>query len=149
MRVNAKKAQAAMEFLMTYGWAVLSVLAALAALAYFGVLSPEKLLPEKCIIEPGITCIGSKVENSQITLVLKNEIEGTAITISSINVEECNGNFNQEMEGGSQSTFVMENSCSNGELASKFKGNIKIKYTDKTSGLTKTAIGSLNTRVEQ
>ena len=56
-----KKSQAAMEFLMTYGWAILVVLAAIAALAYFGVLSPEKFLPEKCLIETGITCIGSKV----------------------------------------------------------------------------------------
>jgi uncharacterized protein (UPF0333 family) len=42
-----KKGQAAMEFLMTYGWAILVVLAAIGALAYFGVLSPEKLVPER------------------------------------------------------------------------------------------------------
>ena len=30
-----KKSQVAMEFLMTYGWAILVVLAAVAALAYF------------------------------------------------------------------------------------------------------------------
>ena len=40
-----KKGQAAMEFLMTYGWAILVVLAAIAALAYFGVLSPARFLP--------------------------------------------------------------------------------------------------------
>ena len=68
MSIHIKKAQAAMEFLMTYGWAILVVLAAIAALAYFGVLSPEKLLPEKCTLEPGITCLGNKVEPSQITL---------------------------------------------------------------------------------
>lgn len=42
-----KKGQAAMEFLMTYGWAILVVLAAIGALAYFGVLSPDNLLPER------------------------------------------------------------------------------------------------------
>jgi hypothetical protein len=36
-----------MEFLMTYGWAILVVIAAIAALAYFGVLSPDKMLPER------------------------------------------------------------------------------------------------------
>jgi len=44
-----KKSQAAMEFLMTYGWAILVVLVAIAALAYFGVLSPEKFLPDRPI----------------------------------------------------------------------------------------------------
>ena len=42
-----------MEFLMTYGWAILVVLVAIGALAYFGVLSPEKFLPEKCVIATG------------------------------------------------------------------------------------------------
>ena len=51
-----KKAQAAMEFLMTYGWAILVVLAAIGALAYFGVLSPDNLLPERCTGPPGLDC---------------------------------------------------------------------------------------------
>ena len=37
-----KKGQAAMDFLMTYGWAIVVVLAAIGALWYFGVLSPNK-----------------------------------------------------------------------------------------------------------
>ncbi len=36
-----------MEFLMTYGWAILVMLIAIGALAYFGVISPEKLLPKE------------------------------------------------------------------------------------------------------
>jgi hypothetical protein len=43
-----KKGQEAMEFLMTYGWAILVVIAAIAALAYFGVLDPSRLLPDDC-----------------------------------------------------------------------------------------------------
>lgn len=35
-----KKGQAAMEFLMTYGWAILTGLIAIGVLAYFGVFSP-------------------------------------------------------------------------------------------------------------
>jgi hypothetical protein len=34
------------EWLATYGWAVLVVLAAIGALVYFGVFSPDKLLPQ-------------------------------------------------------------------------------------------------------
>ena len=43
-----------MEFLMTYGWAILVVLAAIGALAYFGVLSPDRFLPEKCTLPSGV-----------------------------------------------------------------------------------------------
>lgn len=41
-----KKSQAALEFLFTYGWAILVILVAIGALAYFGVLSPCKVYPE-------------------------------------------------------------------------------------------------------
>ncbi|MCK5025927.1 MAG: hypothetical protein KAS15_05005, partial [Nanoarchaeota archaeon] len=67
-----KKGQAAMEFLMTYGWAILVVLAAIGALAYFGVLSPESFLPEKCMLEPGVDCTGFKVTPTETTLVMRN-----------------------------------------------------------------------------
>jgi hypothetical protein len=148
MRVNTKKAQAAMEFLMLYGWAVLGVLAAIAVLAYFGLLSPDKLLPEKCTIDSGITCIGAKVQTGQITLVLLNSNQ-KPLTITGISIEKCNSDFSQEFLPGTQSTFTAENSCDNGNPTEKFKGQVKIKYTDKESGLSKTAYGSLNTRVEE
>ena len=47
-----KRGQAAMEFLMTYGWAILVVLIAIGALAYFGVLNPEKFVQDRCVITP-------------------------------------------------------------------------------------------------
>ena len=51
-----KKGQVALEFIMTYGWAILAVLVAIGALAYFGVLSPSKYLPDKCIFTTGLNC---------------------------------------------------------------------------------------------
>ena len=67
-----KKAQAAMEFLMTYGWAILVVLIVIGALAYFGVLSPSTLLPEKCTFPVSLTCTDHSVAQTQIILVLLN-----------------------------------------------------------------------------
>ena len=52
-----RKSQAAMEFLMTYGWAILVVLVAIGALAYFGVLNPAQFLPEKCTGPAGMDCL--------------------------------------------------------------------------------------------
>ncbi|MBN1275688.1 hypothetical protein JXA12_05365 [Candidatus Woesearchaeota archaeon] len=56
-----RKGQAAMEFLMTYGWAILVVLAAIGALAYFGVLSPGKLLPERTVFKAPIPSIDNAI----------------------------------------------------------------------------------------
>ncbi len=72
-----RKAQAAMEFLMTYGWAIIVVLAAIAALAYFGVLSPAKFLPERCAFPAGVDCVDKAVvdaSGNSVLLVFRNNI---------------------------------------------------------------------------
>jgi len=43
-RLRNKRGQAAMEFLMTYGWAILAAIIAIGVLAAFGVFSPQKLV---------------------------------------------------------------------------------------------------------
>ncbi len=54
----SKKGQAAMEFLMTYGWAILIAIVAIAALIAFGVFSSP--VQETCgvvgVIVQGVTC---------------------------------------------------------------------------------------------
>ena len=143
---RSRSGQAAMEFLMTYGWAILVVLAAIAALAYFGVLSPEKFLPEKCILEPGMFCVNNKVEPAQTTLILLNSF-GRTITVNSVTAGGCSTSFDTTMLDQEQKTFVLTG-CSNGAQKEKFKGDISIKYTDKNTNLTKTMYGNLNTKVE-
>ena len=145
--MNNRKAQAAMEFLMTYGWAILVVLAAIAALAYFGVLSPEKFLPEKCILQPGIACVSHKVEPNKVTLVISNGL-GRTIIINSITVGSCSGSFSESLLSGIDHTFVIGGSCDNGAVKEKFKGDITMSYTEKDTNLTKTAYGNLNTKIE-
>ena len=147
MKIMYRKSQAAMEFLMTYGWAVLVVLAAIAALAYFGVLSPEKFLPEKCILAPGLACVSHKVEPSQITLIISNGL-GRAIRVDSIYVGGCSGTFSNEMQSGNETTFTLTTGCSNGDSKEAFKGDITFKYTEKQTGLAKTVYGNIATKVE-
>ena len=143
---KGKKSQAAMEFLMTYGWAILVVLAAIAALAYFGVLSPEKFLPEKCLMETGFTCISSKVEPAQSTIVLSNGL-GKSLIIDSIQIGGCTTTFSESMITEEEKTFVITG-CSNGDLRETFKGEVTIKFTEKRTNLTKTAYGIINTKIE-
>ena len=71
-RIKGLKAQAAMEFLMTYGWAILVVLIVIGALAYFGVLSPSTLLPEKCTFPVSLTCTDHSVAQTSMTFIMLN-----------------------------------------------------------------------------
>ncbi|MBS3137892.1 hypothetical protein J4232_05645 [Candidatus Woesearchaeota archaeon] len=56
MRYKNKRAQGALEFLMTYGWAFLVILIMIGALAYFGVLNPTKFLPDRCNFGTELSC---------------------------------------------------------------------------------------------
>ena len=81
-----RKAQAAMEFLMTYGWALLAVLVVIGALAYLGVLDVEILLPERCTFAVPLNCDDQVVEGDKLQMVLLNG-GGEGIRVRSIIAE--------------------------------------------------------------
>ena len=142
-----KKGQAAMEFLMTYGWAILVVLAAIGALAYFGVLSPESFLPEKCMLEPGVDCTGFKVTPTETTLVMRNGM-GRDLTVNGVAIGNCNSTTGDvEFKNGDMVTIGLTG-CSNGALGDRFDSDIAIAYTEKISGLSKTMGGTMTTKVQ-
>lgn len=149
-----KKAQAAMEFLMTYGWAILVVLVAIGALAYFGVLSPEKFLPEKCVIATGsgLFCDDYAADSTanQITLRIKNILTET-VTLTAVDVVDsaagrtCSWSGSQDITA--DSTVDMNTACpADPALGSgdKVKADISITYS-KVGGLNKTTTGNLVT----
>jgi hypothetical protein len=94
-----KEAQAAMEFLMTYGWAILVVLVVIGALAYFGVLDARQLLPQSCFMQTGIACKGYMVSSganySQFVIVngLGNDIKIVSVSLVSPGFAVCNMSF--------------------------------------------------------
>ncbi len=51
-----KKAQAAAEYLMTYGWAVLVLVIIVAIIAGGGLINPSMVISEKCELGPNIIC---------------------------------------------------------------------------------------------
>jgi hypothetical protein len=81
-----KKAQAALEFLTTYGWAFLVILVMIGALAYFGVLNPKNFLPSRCTFSPEVSCIESKIMSTtpHVSFRVRNDVGSTADFNSSI-----------------------------------------------------------------
>ena len=145
-----KKGQAAMEFLMTYGWAILVVLVAIGALAYFGVLSPEKLLPEKCLIPTGsgLFCdknlVSANVLAGEVKIRIKNSLADTvtvtAIAISPTCGTESSYTVNNTIAPDASVDFTV--GCA-GLVAGKLKGDMTIKYT--VEGFAKATTGSVIT----
>jgi len=151
-----KKGQAAMEFLMTYGWALLVVLIAIAALAFFGLLNPARFLPEKCEIAPGLTCMdftassNGTAPNSDIIILLNNGIGQTMKNVV-LNVSDCStgGTLNTLVEGDTERFNIT--ACDNMVPNTRFKADMTISYVTTTEGisLNHSKSGYLVVQVEQ
>ena len=153
INIKSTKSQAAMEFLMTYGWAILVVLVAVSTLAYFGVLSPDRFLPGKCQLPPGILCTGFKLNGpaSQIALTIRNAL-GYDITNVNVWTSGCTDVLLTGSEGlitNGQSADPALN-CNQGILisGSKYSGDLNITYTNANTGLTHKVRGTITGKVE-
>jgi hypothetical protein len=81
-----KKGQTAMEYLMTYGCAILIIMVIMAVLFYLGVLNPSNLTPTQCTFPAGFSCVTNKLQTgtSKLYLVV-SQGTGHNIQINGIN----------------------------------------------------------------
>ena len=140
-----RKSQAALEFIMTYGWAILVVLVAIAALAYFGVLDPGRFLPAKCTLQSGIACLDHKATATTVEVYIQNSL-GFDVIVDRVTASQCTalGSQGQLSNGGTgRYTFT---TCTN--LGSKYSGQLNITYTVIDSQVQHINQGQITTRLE-
>ena len=144
----SRKSQAALEFLMTYGWAILVVLVAIGALAYFGVLSPDRFLPSKCTLPAGIACTDFKVDApNTINVVLRNGMgfDATGINVRASGCTTAATTPTVIANGDQQSYAVTGCTLTAG---SKYQGDLNVTYTNADSSLVHVIQGSITGRAE-
>ena len=141
------KSQAAMEFLMTYGWAILVVLAAIAALAYFGVLSPDRFLPEKCTLPSGIACLDSRYTGTAIEMVVQNgqgfDMTNISVSIDGTGCAGTDSTSGPTLTNGQQATYSITCSPTSG----KFKGTVTVDYTNQETGMEHSKVGEIIVKI--
>ena len=85
-----KRGQTALEYLVTYGWALLVIVIIAGILWYFGVFNPAKWTQEKqCGGFSSVQCIDFKINTSGILTLKIGNKAGTALT--SLNITAGNG----------------------------------------------------------
>ena len=136
-----------MEFLMTYGWAILVVLAAIAALAYFGVLSPDRFLPNKCTLPSGLACLDFTVEDTgAVQVAVQNSLGFEMREVQATLVDaNCTSQL-INLTNGEKVTLAFSG-CDTGQEGSKLNDNLNVAYTNADTGLTHTAAGTLVAKV--
>lgn len=130
---------------MTYGWAILVVLIAISALAYFGVLNPSRFLPESCTLVPGLSCVDHKATTTGVILVIQNGM-GQDLRNFAVNTDGCTVSVPQDLTDADQVQLAIT-SCDNGAVGARLKSDITIVFQSE-SGLNHTELGQLVTKVE-
>ncbi len=160
--MRSRKGQAAMEFLMTYGWAILVVLAAIGALAYFGILSPGRFLPSGFTMHGGFSGAEYKLaSDGSASLGIINNM-GTGVTVTAVTINttassaaSCNAEANQTVSVNvTQANDVKEvytftcSGITSAQEGKKVKADVSVTYIKDGETVTHTSTGELTTTVE-
>ncbi len=95
--MKGRKAQSAMEYLMTYGWAILIIAIVLAALFSLGVFSSSSFLGTTCISLSGYTCSSPLLHSGEFTATV-GQATGTSWTaVNMIFLESTAGSVTSSM----------------------------------------------------
>lgn len=142
--LNPKKSQAAMEFLMTYGWAILATAVAITVLTVFGLSNPHVVSSDSCFLSPPFLCKEYAASSEGIILGIYNGA-GEELYIKKVEITNCGtldltNDLRDHLEGTEEVYFI---NCAN-TLKGRFIGDIKIKYKKSTAGLDMDTSGKIN-----
>ncbi len=145
--MSGTRAQAALEYLVTYGWGFIAILVVVGALAYFGFLSPTRYLPARCDFGSQLDCIDYRLEDNTakghsgcVLLRVRNDF-GDAIRI--YGVKTIGGTGDTYAGGVDCDPAIAQTMPSNGRYAVIPKGeasanlSVIIAPTDKQFLLTR------------
>lgn len=167
---SSKQAQASMEFLLTYGWAIVAIVLAVSALVYFGVFDMKFLTRNSCTLPTGLSCMDHRVyvydlfgtKYNGLEINLKNNL-GQEIQITAFDAEVFN-NKHQDINPiitliNGQKTVSPNNivvtdltNIANGgkkmNSREKYSFEFKLTYTNTATGLTHVEKGSISGKVD-
>ena len=137
MNVMKRRGQSALEYLVTYGWAILAIVIVAAVVWYFGIFNPSKWSSSKqCGGFASFTCIDYSYAGTTVTAVLGNDV-GRSVTITSPTSCTVAG-VSSQIVGANQNA-----NCpfSVGTANSGDQVGLNITYTDSRSGLSHNEMG--------
>ncbi len=102
-----RRGQAAMEFLMTYGWALLVVLVAIGSLTFYFGYDSSSFASETCFFGPGLSCSDMLVNEDSISLKVTNSL-GKDITSFSVSSDSCDiTSDNPRLDNGKDTSLTL------------------------------------------
>src|SRR3989338_10375118 len=134
-----------MEFLMTYGWAIIVVITAIATLIFL-LGNPNEFSGDFCRLPPGFKCEGFAIQGSNVIFRITN---GLGVNLVSSKLSVINSNVGPCIESsdialGSLQTATYSVQCDNTQgTVGPFRGDIIFTYQRADSGLLLSVNGNI------
>jgi hypothetical protein len=146
--MSFRKGQAALDFLMTYGWAIALVVIIAAVLFALGIFDVSNFIGSKAAGFSGVAISGWKFDTAGVmTLKVSNQV-GQPITVSGINVTigttSSNSTFTAfDLATGESSAVQTFSGFAAQGAGTGYTAKVSVAYTDKSSGFQYTSTGTL------
>ncbi len=149
--VKHKKAQSGMDFLMTYGWALLIVVLIVAALFALGIFDSGTFVGTRA---SGFQDIGVSAwqldNNGNLQLQLRNnaakDVNITSIT-ATLKTQSASYNTPIQLPNGKTSSAITITGLPQLQAGSSYEIQLQIAYTDLASGFNATSTGTITGKV--
>ncbi len=147
-----QRGQSALEYLVTYGWAILAIVIIAGVLWYFGIFNPSKFVGEKqCGGFSAFICQDFKVNTSGwLTIVLNNKVGGQVtsanITTGTLGGWSCSPTNPAANANTTCNTRIVGPGQNSGD--SYDQQTITITYADSRSGISHTDSGFVKGKYE-
>ncbi|MGV8171409.1 MAG: hypothetical protein ACP5OA_01820 [Candidatus Woesearchaeota archaeon] len=96
---NTTRGQAAVEFLVTYGWAILAAMITIGVLSYFGIFNTGRYVNDACTFGDQMMCDDfAAYQNGTVKVRLRNNL-GVDIDINATMIKSIYGEVNCSVAG--------------------------------------------------
>ncbi len=152
------KLQGAVEYLMTYSWALLIIAVVIAVILYLGLFNPSAFVGSECVVPADFNCIHAFLYPNGIVYLNLGQATPSSIQITTIGCSSTKNYSHMNivsppitLQIGNNATFNMQcyvnNVPFNGPVGTLYTGYIVMNYTDLQSGFPKTLVANLVQKV--
>jgi len=171
------KGQVGMEYIVSYGWAILVIMLAVLVLFYLGVLNPKRVTPGQCTFQPGFICVATRLQASTSQLyIVMGQRTGRMIVVNGISCTQnassefaksgiisYGGTDNVTIDSGGQAALATPDDApwlavrcvdakgsipADTAVGAVYNGRIYINYTEYDTNMTRVAVGAFSTKYE-
>lgn len=148
--------QSAIEYLTTYGWALLVIAVVMAA--FFVLVNPTQSVTPQCVLPAGLSCTTFYMATNGLLSITLLQTTQTPINVTTIGCNSINTVSNMQapynpptnqvsMQVGGTASFTTQcysNTAQfSGNPGTTFTGYVFVNYTDVYTGFPHTAFGKL------